>query len=108
MPSLPSLTGIHRDLLDEWGGGYPLAGIPEIDIAAGQARDTEGWASTEAMAAALDDGDAVPVPGSDLLVKDGGAWAPAAGGWVQVPGLGLASAGLPDESARKDAWPWTP
>ena len=99
------LAGIRRDLLDEWGGGYPLAGIPEVDIAAGQARGTGEWASTGAMAAALDDGDAVPVPGSDLLVKDGGTWAPAAGGWVQVPGAGLAPPRLPDLAASEDGGP---
>jgi hypothetical protein len=101
------LAGIRRDLLGEWEGGYPLAGIPEIDIAAGQARGTDGWASTEAMAAALDEGDAVPAPRSDLLLKDGRTWAPAAGGWVQVPGLGLTPARLSDEIAGEDAGPWT-
>ncbi len=97
------LAGIDRDVLEGWGGGYPLAGVPEFDVAAGQAYGTEGWASHEEMAAALDDGDAVAVPGHELVLWDGGSWAAAAGGWVQVPGLGVTAAGL----TGRDAGLWT-
>jgi hypothetical protein len=97
------LAGMDRALLQEWGGGYPLAGVPELDVSAGQAYGTDGWASHEEMALALDEGNAVPVPGSELVLKDGRSWAAAAGGWVQVPGLGAASAGPPSRDAR----PWT-
>jgi hypothetical protein len=98
------LAGVRHDLLEEWGGGYPLAGVPELDVAAGQAYGTDGWAGHEEMALALDDGDAVPVPGSELVLKDGRRWAAAAGGWVEVPGLDVTSGG--SAGSRGDR-PWT-
>jgi hypothetical protein len=83
----PELARIPVSLTQQWGGGYPLAGVPEIDITAGQARGTDGWASADAVAAALDDGTAVPAPNSGLLMMDGSTWSPAAGGWVHVPAI---------------------
>jgi hypothetical protein len=97
------LAGIRRDLLQEWGGAYPLAGVPDLDVTAGQAYGADGWASHEEMALALDDGDAIPVPASELMLKDGGRWAATAGGWVQVPALAV----TPGEPAGRDARPWT-
>jgi hypothetical protein len=100
------LSRIPAELIQQWGGGYPLAGVPEIDIAAGQARATDGWASTDAIAAALDDATAVPVPGSGLLLMDGGTWAPAATGWVRVPAIGSGAAASADgiEDEEIPAW----
>jgi hypothetical protein len=59
------LAGLDPGLLREWGGAYPLAGVPAVDIAAGTARFTDGWASGEAMAAVLDSGAGSPVVGSE-------------------------------------------
>jgi hypothetical protein len=100
----PELAGLDPGLLREWGGAYPLAGVPPIDIAAGTARLTSGWASGDAMAAALDSGTAVPVRDSELVRWDGGTWTPTASGWVLVPDLGGTPAwGAP---AREEARPW--
>jgi hypothetical protein len=99
----PGLAGIQRGLLDAWGGAYPLAGVPEIDIAAGQARGTSDWMAGDAIALALDLGDAEPVPGTDLVKHAGACWAAAAGGWVQVPGLGIAPG---SGRAREEAGRW--
>jgi hypothetical protein len=99
----PGLAGIGREVLDAWGGAYPLAGVPEIDITAGQARGTSDWMAGDEIALALDLGDAEPVPGSELFRHAGAYWAAAAGGWVQVPGLGGALDGGP---ARKEAAQW--
>jgi hypothetical protein len=101
------LASIDPAMLAEWGGAYPLAGTPPIDIAAGQARGTTGWASPADVAAALDAGEAIPVPGASTRVHwDGAIWQAAAGGWVQVPGPGLpdrSPGGVPDG----DGSPWT-
>jgi hypothetical protein len=101
----PELSRIPAELTQQWGGGYPLAGVGEIDITAGQARGTGEWASTEAVAAALDDGTAVPVPGSGLLM-DGGTWAPAAAGWVRVPAIGRAAAAPADRITAGEVPAW--
>jgi hypothetical protein len=102
----PELARIPAEFIQRWGGGYPLAGVPEIDIAAGQARGTDGWASADAVAAALDDGAAVPIPGSGLLLMDGATWAPAAGGWVRVPAIGSATTAAADRSAGEEIPAW--
>jgi hypothetical protein len=99
----PGLAGIGREVLDAWDGAYPLAGIPEIDITAGQARGTSDWAAGDEIAVALDFGDAESVRGSGLVKWAGDYWAAAAGGWVQVPGLGIA----PDRLTGEKAGPWT-
>jgi hypothetical protein len=101
----PELAGIPAERIRQWGGGYPLAGVPEIDIAAGQARGTDGWASTDAMAGALDDGTTVSVPGSGLLLKGGATWAPAAAGWVRVPSIGRAVAAAPADMIAEEEIP---
>jgi hypothetical protein len=82
------LAGISLALRDRWGGAWPLAGIPAIDIAAGPARnDGDGWAGGQAIAAALDAGDAMTLPGNPGVVTwEGACWAAASSGWVQVPG----------------------
>ena len=100
----PGLARMHGEVLDERGGAYALAGIPEVDIMAGQARGTGDWAAGDEIAVALDLGDAEPVPGSELVRRAGAYWAAAAGGWVQVPGLGTA---LDGGGARAEAGPWT-
>jgi hypothetical protein len=102
----PELARIPAQFIHQWGGGYPLAGVPETDIAARQARGTDGWASTDAMAAALDDGTGVPMPGSGLLLMDGGTWAPAAAGWVRVPAIGKAVAAPADRIAAEEIPAW--
>jgi hypothetical protein len=61
----PGFAGTARGVLDEWGGEDPLAGVPEIDIAAGQARGTSDWAADEEIAS--DWG------GADLRSPDEGA-----------------------------------
>jgi hypothetical protein len=58
------------------------------------------------MAAGLDDGTAVPVPGSGLLLKDGGTWAPAAAGWVRVPAIGRGMAAPADRNAGEEIPAW--
>ena len=83
----PGPVRADRYLLGEWGGAYPLAGVPEIDIAAGHARGTSDWTDGETIAVALDLGDAEPIPGGELVRYAGAYWAAAAGGWVHVPGL---------------------
>ena len=100
----PGLARTQREILKEWGGGHPLAGVPEIDIAAGQARGTGDWADGDEIALALDLGDANPVPGSDLVRRAGTWWAAAATGWVQVPGL---EPGALDGAADDGGGPWT-
>ena len=75
-------------------------------VHAGQARGTDGWASTDAMAAALDDGTGVPMPGSGLLLMEGGTWAPAAAGWVRVPAIGKAVAAPADRIAAEEIPAW--
>jgi len=73
-------------LLREWAAAYPLAGIPGIDLAAGAARRAGALITADAVAAALDDGTAVPVPGiRDTLFREGRWLAPAASGWTEVP-----------------------
>jgi hypothetical protein len=86
----PELARINKAMLQEWGGAYPLAGTPDIDIVAGHARGSSGWASPADVAGALDAGDAILVPGENGWVHwDGANWQAAAGGWVEVPGSGL-------------------
>ena len=73
-------------LLREWAAAYPLAGIPGIDLAAGAARRAGALITADAVAAALDDGTAIPVPGiRDTLFREGRWLAPAASGWTEVP-----------------------
>jgi hypothetical protein len=86
-------------LLQEWAAAYPLAGVPGIDLAAGAGAPTP----TAAVAAALDNGSAVPVPGiRDTLFCEGRWLAPSASGWIEVPApekTGLpAPAGSPPSS----------
>jgi hypothetical protein len=99
----PRSARTARGVPGEWGGACALAGVPEIDIAAGQARGTSEHAADEEIALALDLGDAAPVPGSDLVKWAGDYWAAAAGGWVQVPGLAIA----PERLTSEEAGPWT-
>jgi len=73
-------------LLQEWADAYPLAGVPGIDLAAGIARRAGTVTATAAVAAALDNGTAVPVPGiRDTLFCEGRWLAPAASGWAEIP-----------------------
>lgn len=75
------------DLLAGWAAADPVAGVPGIDIAAGRARRTGDLTATTSVAAALDSGDALPLPGSiDRLMWADTWWAPASGGWVKVTG----------------------
>lgn len=88
-------------LLQEWAAAYPLAGVPGIDLAAGVGARTPA----AAVAAALDNGSAVPVPGiRDTLFCEGRWLAPSASGWTEVPAperRGLpASAGAPPSPFR--------
>jgi hypothetical protein len=86
-----ALAAFDPALRRRWADACPLEGIPGVDVAAGRAKGTVGWASTQAIAAALDAGQAAPVPGAGECVCWGGTWwAPAASGWVQVPGPGPA------------------
>jgi hypothetical protein len=102
------LARIDAAVLREWGGAYPLAGVAEIDIVAGQMRGGNGWASVAEVAAALDSGHAVPVPGAGAWVRwDGAVWEAAAGGWVQVPGLGLDSGALGADRGSGDGGRWS-
>jgi hypothetical protein len=102
------LAGLDPDVLREWGGAYPLAGVPAASIAAGAARGTDAWASQDEIADALDDGNAVPVPGSELVLRDGETWAPTAGGWVQVPDFPRSPGKQePPASEGEDHPPWT-
>lgn len=81
-------------LLEEWAAADPLAGIPGIDLAAGTARRAGRLTPTAAIGAALDDGEAIAVPGTRDTLFLAGAWhAPASAGWTEVPGP--AGAGLP-------------
>jgi hypothetical protein len=101
------LARIDAAVLGEWGGGYPLAGVPDIDVVAGQARDGDGWASAAEIAAALDAGVAVALPGAVGSVHWGGAaWEAAAGGWVRVHGLGFAGRAAEDD-ADGDGGRWS-
>jgi hypothetical protein len=80
------LAASDPSLCKRWADAYPLAGVPGIDIASGRARRASGWASTAAIAQALDNGDAASMPGlTDYVIYAGTWWAPAASGWVQVP-----------------------
>jgi hypothetical protein len=49
--------------MEEWGGGYPLAGVPALDIAAGQAHGTSGRPATRRWPWALDNCEAAPLAG---------------------------------------------
>jgi hypothetical protein len=81
------LAASNPTLRKQWADAYPLAGVPGIDIASGRARRAAGWASTAAIAQALDNGEAAPMPGmTDYVIHAGTWWAPAASGWVEVPG----------------------
>jgi hypothetical protein len=99
----PGVAGTQRGMPGELGGAGPLAGVPDIDITAGQARGTSERAADEEIALALDLGEAEPVPGGELVKWAGDYWAATAGGWVQVPGLGIS----PDRLTREGAGPWT-
>ena len=73
-------------LLQEWAAAYPLAGVPGIDLAAGIGRRAGTLTPTAAVAAALDNGTAIPVPGIRDTLFCGGRWlAPAASGWTDLP-----------------------
>jgi hypothetical protein len=90
------------DLLAGWAAADPLAGVPGIDIAAGRARRAGDLVTAATVAAALDSGDALPLPGSgDRLRWAGAWWAPASAGWVQVPGP--ERPGLPPVPAARPA-----
>jgi hypothetical protein len=73
-------------LLQDWAAAYPLAGVPGIDLAAGTVRRAGILTATPAVAAALDNGTAVAVPGiRDTLFCEGRWLAPAASGWAEIP-----------------------
>jgi hypothetical protein len=95
------------ELLREWGGTYPLAGVPQLDVVAGQARGTGDWASGEAVALWLDSGEAIAVPGSETVTWDGASWAPASGGWVRVPDFGRSPDRSSGTSGSSEARSWT-
>jgi hypothetical protein len=110
----PVLATEDAALRELWADAVPLARIPAAEIAAGRARrdGLGGWASGEAMAAALDNGDAVTVPGlRDYACCAGTWWIPAGSGWIQVPpplpaaGTEDAGTGGPDPWAgQNQAW----
>ncbi len=107
----PAPAGTGAKAFGEPGGAGPLAGVPRIDIVAGQARGTSDWAAGEEIAIALDLGEAWQVPGSELVRRAGTCWAAAAGGWARVPEWARApgaSAG-PGTGPHEDrqAGPWT-
>src|SRR5712691_3969019 len=78
----PFLVADDPGLLEEWAGGYPLAGTPGLDIAAGRARHTGECMTAAVIAAALDAGLASPVPSMrDYVLYAGTWWVPAASGW---------------------------
>jgi hypothetical protein len=81
-----TLVADDPELAEEWARGYPLAGTPGIDIAAGRARLAGECLTTAAVAAALDSGDASAVPLlRDYVFYAGAWWVPASSGWVKVP-----------------------
>jgi hypothetical protein len=74
-------------IFDACAGADPLAGIPATDLAAGVARRTGRLAAVTVIGAALDNGDAVSLPGRrDTVLYQGTWWAPASSGWTEVPG----------------------
>ena len=84
--SAPALASDDKTLQEQWARASPLAGVPGIGIAAGHARRAGRWAATAAMAAAIDAGEAAPLPGPcDSIICAGTWWAPAASGWVRLP-----------------------
>lgn len=98
------LTASDPGLRKRWADAYPLAAVPGIDIASGRARRAGGWASTAAIAEALDNGGAASMPGmTDYVLHAGTWWAPAASGWVQVPGPRRPGPGCSPGSAP-DPW----
>jgi len=73
-------------LLREWAAASPLAGIPGIDLAAGAARRAGAITPTAEVAAALDDGTAIPALGLRDTLFHASRWlAPAACGWTEIP-----------------------
>ena len=91
-----TLVADDPELAEEWSSAYPLAGTPGIDIAAGRARQAGECLTTAAVAAALDSGDASPVPLlRDYVFYAGAWWVPASSGWVKVPQPGRASESFP-------------
>jgi hypothetical protein len=98
----PALASGDKTLQEQWAQACPLAGVPGIDIAAGHARRTGGWAATADMAAAVDAGEAAPLPSPcDSIVCAGTWWAPAASGWVRLP-----DSDLPDPEDTNGERPW--
>lgn len=92
----PLLAAGEPELLEDWATAYPLAGVPGIDVAAGRARIAGECLDAAVIAAALDSGDARPVPGlRDYVGYAGTWWVPAASGWIQVPAPPLGGAGSP-------------
>ena len=94
-------------LLRQWAAAYPLAGIPGIDLAAGTARHAGTITPTAAVAAALDNGTAIPVPGiRDTLFCEGRWLAPAASGWTEIPAPERDGPPAPAviEGRRPDPW----
>ena len=73
-------------LLREWAAASPLAGVPGIDLAAGAARRAGAITPITAVAEALEDGTAIPVPGVRDTLFHAGRWlAPAGSGWTEIP-----------------------
>jgi hypothetical protein len=86
----------NPELAEEWAHADPLAGTPGIDIAAGQARLAGECLTTEAVATALDSGEASAVPLlRDYVFYAGAWWVPASAGWVKVPRPGGAGESFP-------------
>jgi hypothetical protein len=63
-------------IFDACAGGDPLAGIPATDLAAGVARRTGRLATATVIGAALDNGDAVSLPGrrDTVLYQGTSSW----------------------------------
>jgi hypothetical protein len=88
-------------LLAEWAAADPVARVPGIDLAAGNVRRAGNLTPAAAVGAALDNGDAIPVPGAHDMILHAGNWlAPASAGWIEVPGP--TRPGLPSEQSA--AW----
>jgi hypothetical protein len=82
----PHLAAADAALREHWAHAYSLAGVPGVDIAAGHAKRTGALVSTAAIAQALDNGDAMQLPGlNDFVIYAGACWAPGGSGWVRVP-----------------------
>jgi hypothetical protein len=81
-----ALAADNPALLNSWAAADPLARIPCIDIAAGIAHHAGRLATVTAIGTALDNGDAISLPGRpDTILYQGAWWVPASAGWTEIP-----------------------